>query len=241
MEVHHHSHTARKKWTHYLWEFLMLFLAVFCGFLAENQREHLVEHNREKQYISSLIQDVKKDTTNINSLIIQYAKLQQNCDSVLENFSDAQKFSEVWRANFFEILHGYPDFIYTDQTMQQLKNAGGLRLIRNNPAIDSIVVYDAAVRDILIEETVNDGYFVHLTDFANNQISYRNTVTRINKTSDKEKNSYWINYDPKEMERLYNLIYKYKDEITDFILYLGNLKRQGTNLIIFLKQEYKQK
>ena len=38
MEVHAHTHTERKKWTHYLWEFLMLFLAVFCGFLAENQR-----------------------------------------------------------------------------------------------------------------------------------------------------------------------------------------------------------
>jgi len=42
MEVHAHSHTVpiaigRKKWTHYFWEFLMLFLAVFCGFLAEYQ------------------------------------------------------------------------------------------------------------------------------------------------------------------------------------------------------------
>ena len=27
MEVHAHTHTARKKWTHYFWEFLMLFLA----------------------------------------------------------------------------------------------------------------------------------------------------------------------------------------------------------------------
>jgi hypothetical protein len=32
------GHTSRKKWTHYFWEFLMLFLAVFCGFLAENLR-----------------------------------------------------------------------------------------------------------------------------------------------------------------------------------------------------------
>jgi hypothetical protein len=45
MEVHHHAHASdpalhrgRKKWTHNFWEFLMLFLAVFCGFLAENQR-----------------------------------------------------------------------------------------------------------------------------------------------------------------------------------------------------------
>ena len=34
MEVHAHTHTARKKWTHYLWEFLMLFLSVFGGFLT---------------------------------------------------------------------------------------------------------------------------------------------------------------------------------------------------------------
>ena len=30
MEVHAHTHTARKKWTHYFWKFLMLFLAVLC-------------------------------------------------------------------------------------------------------------------------------------------------------------------------------------------------------------------
>jgi len=62
MEVHHHSHTARKKWTHFLWEFLMLFLAVFCGFLAENQREHYVEHQREKQFMKSLTEDLERDT-----------------------------------------------------------------------------------------------------------------------------------------------------------------------------------
>jgi len=79
MEVHAHTHTARKKWTHYFWEFLMLFLAVFAGFLAENQREHFVEHQREKQFINSLINDIKVDTTRLNSLIesrnIREAKL----------------------------------------------------------------------------------------------------------------------------------------------------------------------
>ena len=62
MEVHHHSHTARKKWTHYFWEFLMLFLAVFCGFLAENKREHIVENHRAKDYAHSLYFDLKDDT-----------------------------------------------------------------------------------------------------------------------------------------------------------------------------------
>src|SRR6185436_19465863 len=66
MEVHHHAHTSRKKWTHYFWDFLMLFLAVFCGFLAENLREHSVEHKREKRFMQNLLQDLGRDTTHIN-------------------------------------------------------------------------------------------------------------------------------------------------------------------------------
>ena len=62
MEVHHHAHTARKKWTHYFWEFLMLFLAVFCGFLAENQREHYIEKQREKKFARRLLSDLREDS-----------------------------------------------------------------------------------------------------------------------------------------------------------------------------------
>ena len=46
MDVHYHSHNARKKWLHYFWEFLMLFFAVFCGFLAEYALEHKIEKDR---------------------------------------------------------------------------------------------------------------------------------------------------------------------------------------------------
>ena len=67
MEVHARTHTERKKWTHYLWEFLMLFLAVFCGFLAENQREHMIEHKREKQYMKSLLEDLQNDIADLKN------------------------------------------------------------------------------------------------------------------------------------------------------------------------------
>jgi hypothetical protein len=69
MEVHAHSHTARKKWTHYFWEFLMLFLAVFCGFLAEYQLEHMIEHQRENAYMRSLAADVKNDIAILDTAI----------------------------------------------------------------------------------------------------------------------------------------------------------------------------
>jgi hypothetical protein len=55
MEVHAHTYTARKKWSHYFWEFLMLFLAAFCGFLAVYQLEDEIEKDRERQYTRSMI------------------------------------------------------------------------------------------------------------------------------------------------------------------------------------------
>ncbi|MEJ7674922.1 MAG: hypothetical protein WKF59_20040 [Chitinophagaceae bacterium] len=41
-----HSTKEKKTWKSYFWEFLMLFLAVFCGFLAEYQLEHKIEKDR---------------------------------------------------------------------------------------------------------------------------------------------------------------------------------------------------
>ncbi len=59
MEVHHHSnHGGKKNWKSYFWEFLMLFLAVFCGFLAEYQLEHKIERDRAKEYASLLLVDL---------------------------------------------------------------------------------------------------------------------------------------------------------------------------------------
>ncbi|MBM3415948.1 MAG: hypothetical protein FJY20_05780 [Bacteroidetes bacterium] len=62
MEVHAHTHTPQKRWTHYFWEFLMLFVAVTLGFFVENKREHYIENKREKIYIKQLVQDLKTDT-----------------------------------------------------------------------------------------------------------------------------------------------------------------------------------
>ena len=83
MEVHHHSHTARKKWTHYFWEFLMLFLAVFCGFFAEYQLEHKIERDREKQFIRSLFYDIKADTASFHRILLARNKREKSQDSIL--------------------------------------------------------------------------------------------------------------------------------------------------------------
>ncbi len=47
----------------------MLFLAVFCGFLAEYQLEHIIENHKEKQYVESMIADMREDSAKTSSSV----------------------------------------------------------------------------------------------------------------------------------------------------------------------------
>ena len=149
MEVHAHTHTARKKWTHYFWEFLMLFLAVFCGFLAEYQLEHVIEHQREEKYVHSLIQDLKTDTASLQHYVNLRKEKRIMMDSLVMLLNTGM-YKQLGNSTYFlgrHVFHG-PPFVSTDGTMQQLKNAGNLRLIKSKNIINSILAYDASVKDL---------------------------------------------------------------------------------------------
>ena len=149
MEVHHQSHTERKKFTHYLWEFLMLFLAVFCGFLAENLRERKVEHDREKQYMRSMIEDLKQDTANCHTVTGQNAAIIRGLDTLVSYLSGASHDN-----NNINLIYAYcikyryynPEVQFSERTMSQLKNNGGLRLVREKEVSDELSVYDQGIR-----------------------------------------------------------------------------------------------
>src|SRR5687767_14197578 len=165
MEVHQHTHTPRKNWTHYFWEFFMLFLAVTAGFLVENQREHYIEHKREKQFIRSLINDIKADTARMGRIIANRTDRDQKLDSLSllinsdkpEMHTNDIYFHAVTVARTISIR-----FIPNDGTMQQLKNSGAFRLIRDRVVADSIAKYDVSVRSLLrqgeLEETLIHDY-----------------------------------------------------------------------------------
>ena len=165
MEVHAHSHTPRKKWTHYFWEFLMLFLAVTLGFFVENQREHYIEHQREIKFIKSLASDLQADIVRLNHIVQQRENRAQLMDSfmLVLNRPDAETYgSDLYYYNSFATRGGAFRFIPVDGTMQQLKNAGNLRLIRKSNVSDSILDYDVASRSYTWgnqdEEEIMDTY-----------------------------------------------------------------------------------
>ena len=140
MEVHAHTHTPRKKWTHYLWEFLMLFLAVFCGFLAENQREHFVENQREIILVRSLLKDLEADTANAYACLKDTVRIEK-LDSLLEIlYQPAIDKMDLRKAYFFNrrFMFSWTPMDFNRNTITQLKYGGNMRLIKNQTVVDSV-------------------------------------------------------------------------------------------------------
>jgi hypothetical protein len=132
MEVHAHSHNHEKKtWKAYFWEFLMLFLAVFCGFLAENQREHMVEHNREKKYARELLSDLRADSAFL-------VKLSTYLDSTLRWNEEFDSVMSSGTADNYNILMGYIKLQFiismspTTATYSEMRSSGSFRYIQND-------------------------------------------------------------------------------------------------------------
>src|SRR5688572_11997208 len=150
----------------------MLFLAVTLGFFVENQREHYIEHQREKQFIQSLFNDIKTDTANIAKIINARTTKEQMMDSIIYMMNSPDPGGFTKQIYPYAILLGRTlpyRFVPNDGTMQQLKNSGALRLIRKREVVDSIAKYDINVRNILGQYLVEENQIEH----------YRTAATKI--------------------------------------------------------------
>ena len=243
MEVHAHTHTPRKKWTHYLWEFLMLFLAVFCGFLAENQREHLVEKQREKQFIKSIIIDLSQDTVALNRLIEDYAKKGKELDSlmILLNTPNIQeKGTSIYLKGRSAPRIQY--FTPIDRTILQMKNSGGFRLIRNDSASTSILDYYASINFLELLKSINsqqaETYRIYSTDIFDPMILEKMIANNADSITTPEGNPKLLTYDKKQLTRLTGAIHYYNSTRRALGTYCLSQKKAAISLIYFLKKEY---
>ena len=144
MEVHHHSHTARKKWTHYFWEFLMLFLAVSLGFYAENTREGILHKKEVKSQLNSMLADLQSDITLFDSVTDRNSYSAQMADSLIELLhSDITNTTGIYFAA--RTVTANVGYYYTNsKSFEQLKTAGLLRYVKNKKLLDSIGTYYAS-------------------------------------------------------------------------------------------------
>jgi hypothetical protein len=240
MEVHHHAHSERKKWTHYFWEFFMLFLAVTLGFFVENQREHYIEHKRGLQYIRSFVEDLKTDTSRFSVVIKGFAKKEAELDQLYlcyDSIKINKNPSDCIR-NIYAATIGYEDLIYTDRTLQQLKNAGGLRLLEEEDA-DSIISYDQLLRYLLkVESSSLQEMQTRVRATRNSVFAYSEiTETSWAKGTQPEKVDL-ISNDKELINRFFNEAMVYRFACRFQLRQTIKLKEKAITLIRFYSEKY---
>lgn len=157
MEVHHHSHTERKKWTHHFWEFFMLFLAVSLGFVTENIRETYQARHRVNQFMCKVSYDLQADIKSVGLLKQEREMRNRQCDSLINLLMQSPITGDRNRIYYYgryatRRIHFRPQ----DATLQQLKNIGDLRLVKNTEVVDAINEYQQLLKyndeNVFVEE-----------------------------------------------------------------------------------------
>jgi hypothetical protein len=243
MEVHHHSHSKSNKWTHYFWEFLMLFLAVFLGFLTENQREHFIEHNREKQFLVSLKRDLELDTLQFDRLIQFRNQRLSNIDSLMIFFVTHEGSSIPGsRLKIIFSLFGHSAFYQNSGTMDQLKNSGGLRLIRKRIVVDSIDAYDQQIRRMGLRDKYETDYIyetglVYQRLFNGVQaLKLFTDSTFFHKKPNLETEN--IAFDKARLGEYLNRLISFRIIVQGNLSLQQSIKKKARNLIRLIKEEY---
>ena len=243
MEVHAHTHTARKKWTHYFWEFLMLFLAVFCGFLAEYRLEHKIEREKEKQYIGSLILDLKDDTLIIAK---QKAALEKSI-ILLDSLSVFLDSPELARKNGEAIYYTSrvgnrtAPLVNNSRTFDQLTNSGGFRLISEAETSNRIMNYYSLLPELRMVEGIfkqeNEAYKAVASRIIDPAV-YRRQINRDGTINRIGGNPALFSYDAALLKQLGFYAVQMNGSRQGMIPLLQTLKQSAGELLKYLQDHY---
>jgi hypothetical protein len=208
---------------------------VFCGFLAEYQLEHKIEKERGRQYIISFYHDLKYDTAHLAAVINNYKIKSQNLiviskcyDSLMLKLSCNNCFNNLNNASggFFELRT-------SDRTMQQLKNAGGLRLLNSSDA-DSILGYDNLIRGYKIDET---------TTFQETQTAIRSISSElfsyaVIKDGNFTEGDLFITTDKIIINKYFNTLNRYAKYSAIYVIKLERIKSEAINIMNYFNRKY---
>lgn len=236
MEVHPHTHLTGKKWYHYFWEFFMMFAAISAGFFVENIREHYIERKKEKQYMVSMLSDLKNDTGILRGKKTNNELLTRGLDTLFALF---RKFpgDKSSTKKLYQLFSDYAGWVsrarLADRTISQLKNSGNLRLIHVQEISDSILVYEER-KKLLTDQ--GEGYKREndiITDLSRKMLDYKyldplDTASIVSGQQFKDEDLFELANETKLL----------KDQIETYISSLGELFGKASNIIVLIQKHY---
>ena len=227
-------------------EIVLVVIGILIALQINNWNEEKKERKIEKNYVISLIEDLEIDTTKLSVLIKAYEKKEFEIDTVLRTYSKlSNSYNDTLWRNLPSVIQ-FPDFIYTDRTMQQLENSGGMRFILNKDALNAIIDYDLSVKHLL-ESYIPDlnFYYQNSNQMWFEIMDIEDYETDLKKMSvqemEKGNKNYLLKNDKATLGKFNNIIRNFKIDVTLIKESEMDLKTKAKRLITLLEKEYKIK
>ena len=178
MEVHHHPKVEKKNFKEYFLEFIMIFLAVTMGFIAENIREHFTETKIAHQNLEAYRNDLLQHQEYYKETIADFNKVLPIYDSLVAIFHEKKENTELPVVSRL-LLTGTLNYVITinTPTYAQLISSGSLRFLENKKLkasmanyqgqINSFINYNDRIINLINGQSIEIGKIVDYHDFWN--------------------------------------------------------------------------
>ncbi len=261
MEVHHHSHHP-KKWKEYVTEFLMLFLAVSMGFIAENLREKHIEDERSVELMHAFISDVKENQKQLDSLILNNKRLSYYYDSMVFDNGFGKREIDIIKLSENIDLKMYR-FINKKTIFEQMKSSGALRYIQDKEILKSMLRYeenaDYAERRSMdnetdqynnrfrttIDEILPLSFFKYISDEDFNSITKMDSIVNPGRYENYKNYSVEIKKDilntrfsKEQINKLAKAFHFRRERLVFGLRYQIQLLQQGKELLALIEKKY---
>jgi len=232
MEIYHrHKLPPGGKIKEFVFEFLMMFLAITGGFFMENMREENIERHKEIEYVESMVKNVMQDTISIQEIITNCEKQIKGIDSLITVLKSPVAKLDYHKMYYLTMKHlnTLTSFEPNQITMSQLKSSGGLRLISNKSVSDSIVNYYSTY-DSHIEQQKYTMRFLQGTLNLELVAMDFNTLNRPKPI---------FSFDRSKFKEFGNRILLFQSLLANDVLWMKKYQKLSISLLKYLKKEYK--
>ncbi len=241
MEVHHHPelpHGEKKRFKEYFLEFIMIFLAVTMGFIAENIREHLSDNAKEHEYIIGLIKKLEVDTMNLKRTIknnrVQISGIDTLRSISRDKLNEVKVQDSLYQYTYTYLFSG-GDFQIDDITLTQLRNASSYRLIHNENVLNSIEVYETRIQGINFQRNYFFGSLEKTYDLVGSIFDLNSGRKFQSATS---STPMLITNDKAKIYNFYNKCFMISESLKSYNQMQKGQLKYTTMLIAYLKKEY---
>ncbi|MEP7323377.1 MAG: hypothetical protein ABI761_15740 [Saprospiraceae bacterium] len=214
----------------------MLFLAVFAGFIAENKREDIEEHQREKKFARRLLSDLRQDSIFYETRIRLLEERQKNHIRFLNVMTNPARAADWEVIKEFVPLLTPTNNDFTTVTYNQMKNSGSLRYIENDSLTTSMQKY----YDVLLAKASHDaeGADKFFIDYIIQYMTKHFRFQDFKPVNGSKQNIKLLNRSAESDQELINIMGVWASNCDTQLNLLRPAQKQMLELIVEIKKEY---